>query len=117
GGMTPLAGRILLWLPRSAVAEAGDRLRVTSSLYAQDDLEGFAYRDYLPRQSVAAIASSRAVSVIGHEMGPVADALHSARSWLLAGLNRLVPEPEAALAAGILLGVRSGIDPTINDAF
>jgi len=117
GGMTPLAGRILLWLPRSAVVEAGDRLRVTSSLEEPEDFEGFAYRDYLARQSVAAIASSRAVSVIGHEMGPVADALHSARSWLLAGLNRLVPEPEAALAAGILLGVRSGIDPTINDAF
>ena len=28
-----------------------------------------------------------------------------------------MPEPEAALAAGILLGVRSGIDPAINDAF
>ena len=28
-----------------------------------------------------------------------------------------MPEPEAALAAGILLGVRSSIDPAINDAF
>ncbi|HKO33297.1 MAG TPA: DNA internalization-related competence protein ComEC/Rec2, partial [Candidatus Limnocylindria bacterium] len=117
GGMNPLTGRILLWLPRSAVVEAGDRLRVSSSLEEPEDFEGFAYREYLARQGVAAIASSRGVSVIGHELGPVADALHDARSWLLAGLNRLVPEPEAALAAGILLGVRSGIDPAINDAF
>ena len=28
-----------------------------------------------------------------------------------------MPEPEAALAAGILLGVRSGIDPAVTDAF
>jgi competence protein ComEC len=117
GGTAALQGRILLWLPRSAVVEAGDRLRVTSSLEEPEDFEGFAYRAYLARQGVAAIASSRGVSVIGHELGPVADALHEARSWLLFGLNRLVPEPEAALAAGILLGVRSGIDPAINDAF
>ena len=99
------------------VVGAGDRLRVTSSLEEPEDFEGFAYRAYLARQGVAAIASSRGVSVIGHELGPVADALHGARSWLLSGLNRLVPEPEAALAAGILLGVRAGIDPAINDAF
>ena len=39
------------------------------------------------------------------------------RSMLLGGLNDLVPEPEAALGAGILLGVRSAIAPEINDAF
>ena len=117
GSTAELTGRVLLWLPRSAVVEAGDRLRVTSSLEEPQDFDGFAYRAYLARQGVAAIASSREVSVIGHELGPVADTLHAARSWLLAGLNRLVPEPEAALAAGILLGVRSGIDPAINDAF
>ena len=117
GQATSLTGRVLLWLPRSAAVTAGDRLRLESSLEQPEDFEGFAYREYLARQGVAAIASSRSVRVEGHELGPLADALHGARSWLLAGLNRLVPEPEAALAAGILLGVRSGIDPAINDAF
>jgi competence protein ComEC len=39
------------------------------------------------------------------------------RAWLLSGLNAVVPEPEAALGAGILLGARSGIDPEVSDAF
>ena len=52
-----LAGRVLLWLPRSAVVEAGDRLRVTSSLEEPEDFDGFAYRAYLARQGVAAIAT------------------------------------------------------------
>ncbi|HVG87735.1 MAG TPA: ComEC/Rec2 family competence protein, partial [Gaiellales bacterium] len=112
-----LEGRVLLWLPRHAVVAAGDRLQVRSALEQPEDFDGFAYRAYLARQGVAAIASSRSVKVDGHELGALADALHGVRSWLLAGLNRLVPEPEAALAAGILLGVRSGIDPAINDAF
>jgi competence protein ComEC len=110
-------GRVLLWLPRSAVVAAGDRLTLRSSLEEPEDFDGFAYRAYLARQGVAAIASSRGVDVVGHRSGPIADALHAARAWLLAGLNRQVPEPEAALSAGILLGVRAGIDPAINDAF
>ena len=117
GELTPAAGRVLLWLPRSAEVTAGDRLQVRSSLEEPEDFDGFAYRAYLARHGVAAIASSRGAEVVGHELGPMADALHGARWWLRTGLNRLVPEPEAALAAGILLGVRSGIDPAINDAF
>jgi competence protein ComEC len=48
---------------------------------------------------------------------PVLDAVALVRGWLLDGLLRTVPEPEASLAAGILLGVRAGIDPAIRDAF
>jgi competence protein ComEC len=117
GEPAALEGRVLLWLPRHAVVAAGDRVRVHAALEQPEDFEGFAYRAYLARQGVAAIASSRSVSVVGHELGALADGLHAVRTSLLAGLNRLVPEPEAALAAGILLGVRSGIDPAINDAF
>jgi competence protein ComEC len=117
GGSQPAAGRILVWLPRGLVVGAGDRLRFESALEAPRDFDGFAYRAYLARQGVAAIASTRQLSVINHQLGGIPQALHSARSWLLAGLNELVPEPEAALSAGILLGVRSGIDPAVNDAF
>ncbi|MEP6470245.1 MAG: DNA internalization-related competence protein ComEC/Rec2, partial [Chloroflexota bacterium] len=118
GGVArPAAGRILLWLPRGLVVGAGDRLRFESTLETPEDFDGFAYRAYLARQGVAAIASTRQLSVIGHRLGAVPEALRTARGWLLTGLNDLVPEPEASLAAGILLGVRSGIDPAINDAF
>ena len=47
----------------------------------------------------------------------MADAFAGVRRWLLDGLVRTVPEPEASLGAGILLGVRAGIDPAIRDAF
>jgi competence protein ComEC len=113
----PVAGRILLWLPRGLVIGAGDRLRFIADLQEPQDFEGFAYRDYLARQGIAATAAVYEASVVGNQLEPVQAALRAARLWLLAGLNLLIPEPEAALAAGILLGVRSGIDPAINDAF
>lgn len=113
----PAAGRILLWLPRGLLVAAGDRLHIDSGLEQPEDFEGFAYRAYLGRQGIAAIASARSAAVVAHELPPLAEAMRAARSWLLHGLNEVVPEPEAALAAGIVLGVRSGIDPAINDAF
>jgi competence protein ComEC len=117
GEPQPAAGRILVWLPRGLEVGAGDRLRFESAFEEPQDFDGFGYRTYLARQGVAAIASTHQLSVIDHQLGAMPQALSATRGWLLAGLNSLVPEPEAALAAGILLGVRSGIDPTINDAF
>ena len=113
----PTAGRVLVWLPRGVVVVAGDRVRLESSLEEPQDFEGFAYRAYLARQGIAAIASARTVAIIGHQLPPIAEGARGVRAWLLRGLNEVVPEPEAALAAGIVLGVRSGIDPAINDAF
>ncbi len=118
GGAEPthLSGRLLVWLPRGIDAASGDRLRVSSEVELAEDFEGFAYREYLARQGIGAIARARSADVIAGDGGP-AGALASVRSALLGGLNDLVPEPEAALGAGILLGVRASIAPEISDAF
>lgn len=39
------------------------------------------------------------------------------RALLAAPLRRLVPEPEAGILLGIVLGERAGIDPALRDAF
>jgi competence protein ComEC len=111
------AGRVLLWLPRGVLVAAGDRVRVQVTLETPQDFEGFAYRAYLARQGIAATAIAREATVVTHHLPPIAEAARTSRDWLLGGLNRLIPEPEAALAAGIVLGVRSGIDPAISDDF
>ncbi len=111
-----VADRVLVWLPRGIAASSGDRLRIRSELELPEDFDGFAYREYLERQGIAAIARARTADVLPGSPGP-AQALAAARHVLLGGLNDLVPEPEAALGAGILLGVRASIAPEINDAF
>ncbi len=112
----PLAGRILVWLPRGIELRSGDALRFSASLQVAQDFDGFAYRAYLARQGVAAVARTYDASVVEHR-GGIGDVAASLRRWLLDGLNATIPEPQAALAAGILLGVRSSISPEINDAF
>ncbi len=111
------AGRLLVWLPRSGAFVVGDRITLSSRLDAPLDFDGFAYRAYLARQQIGAIARAYEARVIDHQLDPLNDAAAATRRWLLDGMNSLIPEPEAALGAGILLGVRSGISPEIGDAF
>jgi competence protein ComEC len=116
GAVTPFADRLLVWLPRGLDARSGDRLRLTSEVEIAEDFDGFAYREYLSRQGIGAIARANAAEVLPGA-GGMSATIASVRSVLLGGLNDLVPEPEAALGAGILLGVRASIAPEINDAF
>ena len=115
--LTPAVGRVLAWLPRSVAVQAGDRIELLTRLDEPMDFEGFAYRAYLARQGIGAVASARQATVVAHQLGAIPEAMASLRRWLLEGLNGLVPEPEAALAAGILLGVRTSIAPEVADAF
>jgi competence protein ComEC len=117
GRWKPAAGRLLVWLPRSSSYASGDRLALSASLETPRDFDGFAYRAYLARQGIGAIARSYQAALIGHRLDPLSEAMAGLRHLLLDGIDRLIPEPEAALGAGILLGVRSGIDPEVGDAF
>ena len=116
GSWNPLADRLLVWLPRGIDARSGDRLRISAQIELAEDFDGFAYREHLARQGIGAIARVRGAEVSASSGGP-AVAMAALRGLLLGGLNGLVPEPEAALGAGILLGVRSSIAPEVNDAF
>jgi competence protein ComEC len=116
-GTLELSDRLLVWLPRGPRLAAGDRLELRSELELAEDFDGFAYREYLARQGVGAIARPRSVTVVSSDGGGIVAALAGMRGTLHAGLVGLVPEPEAALGAGILLGVRSSIAPEIGDDF
>ncbi|HEV7200750.1 MAG TPA: ComEC/Rec2 family competence protein, partial [Candidatus Limnocylindria bacterium] len=113
------AGNLLVRVPRSVVVAAGDEIAAEVTIRARDpaDADEASYRERLRRQGIGAIATGWAAQVVGHRSSHVADAFAGVRRWLLDGLVRTVPEPEASLGAGILLGVRAGIDPAIRDAF
>jgi competence protein ComEC len=116
GRPVPLGDRLLVWLPRGIGVESGDRLRVDGEIELAEDFDGFAYREHLSRQGIGAIGRAREATVIA-QAGGAGAILSGLRAALLGGLNAVVPEPEAALGAGILLGVRASISPEINEAF
>jgi competence protein ComEC len=113
----PVHGRLLVWLPRGPSLEVGDRVRLAALIEEPRDFDGFAYVEYLARRGIGAIARPQTVEVVGRRTAPLIGITAAIRVHLLRGLNSLVPEPEAGIGAGIVLGARAGIAPDISEAF
>jgi competence protein ComEC len=113
-----VGGRLLATLPRAIAVTIGQRLLLRVKVEAPAVFDGFDYPAFLARQGIGGLARTRVARVLD---GPIragpSEVAAGARTWLLGGLNEMVPEPEASLGAGILLGVRSSIAPEISDAF
>ncbi len=118
GAGYPIRGRLLATLPRSVSLGVGQRVAVTASVEAPAAFEGFDYPAFLARQGIGGLVLVREAAIVAGpaNAGP-AQIAAAARAWLLNGLDEMVPEPEAALGAGILLGVRASIAPEISTAF
>ena len=110
--------RVSATLPRYPVIAGGDRVVVSGSLRPPPS-DG--YGRYLAR--IGAVATLRARSL---EREPTPDpetaggparALEALRTTSADGLALVLPEPEAGLAAGILIGLRERVDRDLASAF
>lgn len=93
-------------LPRYPILNAGDEVLVQGVLRPPPDTD---YGRYLERTGVAATLRSRTLELVRRPTDPGA-ALDGLRRSLADAVAMVVPEPEAGLAAGILLGLRDRVD-------
>ncbi|MEP6638789.1 MAG: ComEC/Rec2 family competence protein [Chloroflexota bacterium] len=105
--------RVAATLPRYPVLIPGDRVVVDGSIRAPPDSP---YGQYLRRIGSVGTLTSRRL-----EIEPVPDDLRRRLEILRRGaaeaLTRVLPEPEAGLAAGILIGLRDRVDRDLAAAF
>jgi competence protein ComEC len=95
----------------------GDLLEVEGKLETPPVLEDFNYRDYLARQGIASLADYPRVSLLESGRGnPLLEVVHGVRRRLSDALAVSLPDPEASLAQGILLGSRSALGPSLTEA-
>lgn len=116
----PLAvqGRALFTIDRYPGLRYGDRIAVRGQLEAPPVFEGFDYREYLARRGVHTMVQQPEVRVLEQGAGHwFWHGLFAVRLQAQEVIARLLPEPEAGLLTGILLGVESGIDPALYDEF
>ncbi len=114
----PVAGRALFTVDRYPGLRYGDRIAVRGQLEAPPVFEGFDYREYLARRGVLTMIQQPEVRVLEHAAGHwFWQTLYTVRLEAQEVIARLLPEPEAGLLTGILLGVESGIDPALYDEF
>ena len=93
-------------LPRYPAVEPGARIRVDGPIRAPP--EG-PYGDYLRRTGIAGTLRTRSLEVLpgSADLGTVLERL---RRHADAALAAAIPEPEAGLASGIVIGLRDRVD-------
>jgi len=98
-------GLALVQAPAFADFRYGDRIRAEGKLQTPTDTGDFSYRDYLARQGVYSIMSRPRVTGLARDQG------FAPLGWLYAFKARaknviaqILPEPQASLLTGILLG-------------
>lgn len=118
GAQLPMQGVVQVQTYRFPVINYGSRLRVTGILETPPEGETFSYRTYLARQGIHSLMSLPNVTVLAENEGnPLYQAIFAFKSRAQTTIAQLIPEPQAALLTGILLGNDNGLPPELNDAF
>ncbi|MDP2949327.1 MAG: ComEC/Rec2 family competence protein, partial [Chloroflexota bacterium] len=93
----------------------GDLLEIEGKLETPPEFEDFNYRDYLARQGVGSLIAYPKTFLIASDQGnPVRAWIYDLRDELASALEDALPQPEASLAQGILLGRRTSLPPDLS---
>ncbi|MGZ6312583.1 MAG: ComEC/Rec2 family competence protein, partial [Candidatus Limnocylindrales bacterium] len=111
-GTAEAGAAVRLWveLPRFPEVVPGDLIRFRAAADAAPDAapDDAGFASYLARADVAGTATSATLAVAGHAGDPAA-ILGRIRDWLGDRLTSVLPEPQAGLAAGIVVGLRERV--------
>jgi competence protein ComEC len=115
---TEVHSLVLVWLSPFPAYAYGDRLELTGRLVTPPEFEDFSYRAYLANQGIYSILDHPEVRLMAHGQGnPVYAALLVVRQHARATISRILPEPEASVLRGVLLGDEQGLDDDLQRAF
>jgi competence protein ComEC len=114
----PMDGLLLVQVPSHATYQYGDELEVSGKLQTPPHGEGFSYRTYLARQGIHSLMTYPRVRLLGRDKGqPLLQSLYDIKRHTRGIIVAVLPEPEAALLTGILVGSDEGIPRSLMDQF
>ncbi len=113
----PVTGRALVQTLQTGF-EYGDRVRVRGTPLTPPSFPRFDYRRYLARKDVHTLIRRAELHLLAEDQGnPLLTALYDVRARASALLDQLMPQPYAALANGMILGIESGIPRRLYEQF
>jgi competence protein ComEC len=117
-GWQKLKGTVLIFVPRFPVYNYGDELLVKGKLETPQPIDNFNYPGYLSNQGIYSTMLSPQTYLIGTGKGfrPLAR-VYALRNRLSQAMSATIPEPQASLAQGMILGIRGNITPELQNAF
>ena len=114
---------VLVVVPRSPELSAGERVDMHGTLllpqpFISDGGRIFRYDKYLERLGIRFILDYASVRVLAHAPWYSVPAFFARiKHAFLSGLNAALPEPYASLAGGIVIGGKSGLGSSLQNAF
>ncbi len=125
-----VGGLILARVPPLDGWRYGDRLRLEGGLETPPVSETFSYREYLARQGIYSYFScyvcqgcptpidQECARLLQHDQAnPIRAAIYDLRQKAHQLIYQFLPDPEASLLAGILLGIEARIPEVVEQAF
>ncbi len=118
GRTLEVEGLALVKVDRYPERRYGDRVLIEGPLETPPVLEGFSYRDYLARQDIYSLVPRARVTLMAeNQANPLMYFFLGFKRRAQSIIARILPEPQAALLTGILLGVETGIPEDLMDDF
>ena len=111
--VSPTGIRLAATFPAWPVIVPGDHVAIAGELEPRPDGD---YGAYLTRIGAAGVVRARSVEIVPAP-GGAGRSLEGIRRGADDALARAIPEPEAGLAAGILIGLRDRVDRDLAVAF
>ncbi|MBC8263187.1 MAG: ComEC family competence protein [Anaerolineales bacterium] len=113
-----IEGTVLVQASRYPRYAYGDELEISGLLETPPEFEDFSYRDYLANQGIYSVLRRPQINLVTHGQGnPIYAALFALKERALSTIGAMLPEPEASVLAGILLGVGHGIPKDLEEQF
>ena len=113
-----VSGTALLFVPRYPDYNYGDVLRVTGKLETPPRFDDFDYRAYLARHGIYSTMFYPAIDVLERGRGsPLLAGIYRLRNHFSETLAEVLPEPQASVARGIVLGIRGNMPLSLRDSF
>lgn len=118
GSVRSVDGLVLVQTPRFPVIPYGARVEIAGSLVSPPQNPEFSYRDYLARQGVHSLVGWPRLTVLAYDQGsPVMRTILAVKARAGQTIQRIMPDPQAALLSAVLLGQRENLSPNLIDAF
>lgn len=117
-GWKEVEGQVLLFVYRYPEYRYGDEILVEGELKTPQNFDDFDYRDYLADQGIYATMLFPKIEVLDTDKGfPPLVWIYSLRNRLSQAMTEILPEPQASLAQGMILGLRGNIPQSLKDNF
>jgi predicted membrane metal-binding protein len=118
GTTLPVTGQILVTTFRFPEVPYGTVVALNGRLETPPENEEFSYKNYLARQGVHSLMALPSLTVLAENQGnPLYQAIFSLKSRAQNTITRLIPDPQASLLRGILLGNDNGLSPELANDF